>query len=71
MVYVFLLHLFVVGFCKRQYLSFFSSSWCQGLTAACDCGTPWTFQLTFSHFLKDATDSAFFVGSTCVENVIE
>ena len=21
--------------------------WCQGLAAACDCGTPWTFLLTF------------------------
>ena len=28
-------------------LSFFSSSWCQGLAAACDCGIPWTFLLTF------------------------
>ena len=27
-------------------LSFFSSSWCRGLAAVCDCGTPWTFLLT-------------------------
>ena len=33
-------------FYRRRFLSFFSSSWCQGLTAACDCGTPWTFLLT-------------------------
>ena len=32
-------------FCPRQFLSFFSSSWCQGLAAACDCGTPRTFLL--------------------------
>ena len=25
----------------------FSSSWCRGLAAVCDCGTPWTFLLTF------------------------
>ena len=24
-----------------------SSSWCLGSTAACDCGTPWTFLLPF------------------------
>ena len=30
-------------FCTRQFLSFFSVSWCQGLAAACDCGTLWTF----------------------------
>ena len=28
-------------------LIFFSSAWCQGLAAACDCGTSWTFLLTF------------------------
>ena len=27
-----------------------SSSWCQGLAAACDCGTSWTFLLTFFSF---------------------
>ena len=25
----------------------FSSSWCRGLAAVCDCGTPCTFLLTF------------------------
>ena len=30
-----------------QFLSFFSSSWCRGLAAVCDCGTPWTFLLTY------------------------
>ena len=39
---------FVYSFYKRRFLSFFSSSWCQGLTMACDCGTPWTFLLTFT-----------------------
>ena len=28
-------------------MSFFSSFWCRGLAAVCDCGTPWTFLLTF------------------------
>ena len=38
---------FVCLFCPRQYLSFFFSSCCQRLTAACDCGTPWIFLSTF------------------------
>ena len=37
LVYVLLVCLFVC----------FSSSWCQWLAAVCDCGTPWTFLLTF------------------------
>ena len=37
---------FVCLFCTRLFVSFFSSSWCQGLAAASDCGTPWTFLLT-------------------------
>ena len=28
-------------------MSLFSSSWCQGLAAASDYGTPWTFLLTY------------------------
>ena len=28
-------------------LSVFSSSWCLGRAAVCDCGTPWTFLLPF------------------------
>ena len=27
-------------------MSYFSSSWCQGSAAACNCGTPWTFLKT-------------------------
>ena len=34
-------------FRTRQFLSFFSSSWYQGLAAASDCGTPWSFLLFF------------------------
>ena len=30
----------------------FSSSWCQGLTAACDFGTPWTFLWAFMNILQ-------------------
>ena len=36
---------FVCLFYTRQFLSLFSSSLCQGLTAACDCGTSWSFLL--------------------------
>ena len=36
---------FVCLFCTI-FLSFFSSSWCRGLAAVCDCGTPLTFLLT-------------------------
>ena len=35
-----------VYFARVDFFSFFSSSWCQGLAGACDCGTPWTFLLT-------------------------
>ena len=38
---------FVCLFCACMLLSFFSSSWCRGLAAVCDCGIPWTFLLTF------------------------
>ena len=34
-------------FCACWFLSFFSSSWCWGLAAVCDCGILWTFLLTF------------------------
>ena len=43
-------HAFVCLFCTSQFLTFFSSSWCQGLAAACDCGNPWTFLLNFLEF---------------------
>ena len=33
-------------FGTRQFLSFFSFSLCQGLTAACDCGALWIFILS-------------------------
>ena len=33
--------------CTRKFLSFFTSPWCQGLTAVCDSGTPWSFLFTF------------------------
>ena len=29
-------------------LTVFSSSWCLGKAAVCDCGTPWTFLLPFT-----------------------
>ena len=33
--------------CACLDLSVSSSSWCLGMAAACDCGTPWTFLLPF------------------------
>ena len=41
---MFLVRLFVL---YMLVLSFLSSSWCRVLAAVCDCGTPWTFLLTF------------------------
>ena len=38
---------FICIFCTRYVLSIFSSSWYQGLAAACGCGTRWTFLFTF------------------------
>ena len=40
LVCVFLVHMFFTCY------FFFSSSWCRGLAAVCDCGTPWTFLLS-------------------------
>ena len=36
---------FACLFCTCLSFIFFSSSWCQGLAAACECGIPWTFLL--------------------------
>ena len=38
-------------------LFLFSSSLCQGVAAVCDCGTPWTYLLTYLHvsFLSGST----------------
>ena len=43
---------FVCLFCTHQLLSFFSFSWCQELTAACDCAIPWTFLLIFFRIMN-------------------
>ena len=40
-------------------LSVSSSSWYLGRAAICDCGTPWTFLLSF--FLNIKTESPIFV----------
>ena len=37
----------VCSICACLDLSVFSSSWCLGRAAVCDCGTPWTFLLPF------------------------
>ena len=47
LVYMRLVHLFVY-FTRVNFCPFFSSSWCQGLAAACDCGTPLSVLITFS-----------------------
>ena len=38
--------------CACLVLSVFSSSWCLGRAAVCDCGIPWTFLLLFFFFLQ-------------------
>ena len=37
--------LILMFFVRLFDLCLFSSSWCLGRAAACDCGTPWTFLL--------------------------
>ena len=43
---------FVCLFCRSISVPFFYSSWCQGLAAACDCDTAWTFLLISLHKIK-------------------
>ena len=44
-----ILVLFVIcSICACLVLSVFTSSWCLGRAAVCDCGIPWTFLLPFS-----------------------
>ena len=38
---------YVCSICACLVLSVSSSSWCLGRAAVCDCGTPWTFLLSF------------------------
>ena len=40
----------VCSVCACLGLSVFSSSWGLGRAAVCDCGTPWTFLLSFFFF---------------------
>ena len=44
LVHLFVLHVYV--------FVLFSSSWCRGLAAVCDCGIFWTFLLTFFHLFS-------------------
>ena len=37
------------------FLSVSSSFWCLGRAAAYDCGTPWTFSLTFFYIIVKIT----------------
>ena len=39
-----------VYFARVEFLSFFGPSWCQMFATAYDCGTPWTFLLTFLYW---------------------
>ena len=43
-----------------MFLSFFSSSWCQGLAVVCDCGIPWTFLLTFFYYVYKNDNPSFY-----------
>ena len=51
-----LVRLFVC-FVHVSFLSFFPSSLCRGLAAVCDCGTHWTFLLTY---LENSVRSDYF-----------
>ena len=53
-VFFFLLFFFLGG-----VSFFFSFSWCRGLAAICDCGTPWTFLSTFSNTLSRCLVSVY------------
>ena len=48
LVFVLLVHLFV-SYAHVNLCPFLSSFWCQGLAATSDCGTLWTFLITFFH----------------------
>ena len=45
---------YVCSICACLVLFVFSSSWCLGRAAACDCGTPWTSLLHF--FMRTAVN---------------
>ena len=47
LVCVLLVHCLFICFVYVSFCHFFSSSWCRGLAAVYDCGTPWTFLLAF------------------------
>ena len=47
---------FVCLLCSSKLLSLFSSPWSQWLTAVCDCGTPWTFLLSFMQSCEQTTN---------------
>ena len=38
---------YVCSICACLVLSVSSSSWCLGMAAVCECGTPWAFLLPF------------------------
>ena len=63
---------FVYLLYTRWFLSFFSTSWCLSVAAACDCDTAWTFLLTFlySTNIKGASSLFFLSFSQCACTVI-
>ena len=64
-------NIYVCSICACLVLSVFSSSWCLGRAAVCDCDTPWTFLLPFlwqEGFLCN-TLSILFRPSWFVENL--
>ena len=44
--------LHVCSICACLVLSVFSSSWCLGTAAVCDCGTHWSLLLPFFHIWR-------------------
>ena len=66
LVYMPLVHLFVYLLCVTFVV--FSSSWCHGLAAACDCDTPCTFHLTVWDYknMEDVSPHYRAVSSTCM-----
>ena len=64
-----LVHLFVCFLCV-SFCPFFSSSWSWELVAVCDCGTPWTFVLTFFNIHIKACSSNFIVTERGADNFV-
>ena len=67
LVWVLFVHFFVC-FLRVNLFMFFFSSCCRGLAAVCDCGTLWTFLLTFVHanLKRQHTNTLVFHFQKCI-----